>query len=88
MNMYGMFLFPNPLGKNTESKFCSIGVTCTINNLIVWQNLMDLHGNLHEWVADALGVFRGGFYAYASINGTGCQYREQGHIISRILIIL
>lgn len=39
----------------------------------------DLHGNLHEWVGDADGVFRGGFYADASINGAGCRYRTGAH---------
>jgi len=39
----------------------------------------DLHGNLHEWVADAAGTFRGGFYADAVINGTGCAYRTTAH---------
>ena len=39
----------------------------------------DLHGNLHEWVADASGSFRGGFYADASINGTGCGYVTTAH---------
>ncbi len=39
----------------------------------------DLHGNLHEWVADASGTFRGGFYADASINGPGCSYTTTAH---------
>lgn len=39
----------------------------------------DLHGNLHEWVSDAAGTFRGGFYADAVINGTGCGYRTTAH---------
>ena len=41
----------------------------------------DLHGNLHEWVADADGTFRGGFYADARINGQGCTYRTTAHSI-------
>jgi len=41
--------------------------------------VFDLHGNLHEWVADGSGVFRGGFYADASINGDGCGYRTTAH---------
>jgi sulfatase modifying factor 1 len=40
---------------------------------------LDLHGNLHEWVADADGSFRGGFYADASINGAGCGYVTTAH---------
>ena len=39
----------------------------------------DLHGNLHEWVDDADGTFRGGFFADASINGAGCTYRTGAH---------
>ena len=39
----------------------------------------DLHGNLHEWTADADGVFRGGFYADATINGPGCTYTTTAH---------
>jgi sulfatase modifying factor 1 len=39
----------------------------------------DMHGNLHEWVADSEGTFRGGFYADASINGAGCGYVTTAH---------
>ena len=39
----------------------------------------DLHGNLHEWIDDASGIFRGGFYVDASINGAGCSYRTTAH---------
>lgn len=39
----------------------------------------DLHGNLHEWVGEAEGTFRGGFYADASINGQGCGYVTTAH---------
>lgn len=39
----------------------------------------DMHGNLHEWVEDPSGIFRGGFYADASINGEGCSYRTTAH---------
>lgn len=43
------------------------------------EGIYDLHGNLHEWVADPEGIFRGGFYADASINGEGCTYRTTAH---------
>ena len=43
----------------------------------------DLHGNLHEWVdtttAGGNGVFRGGFFVDAKINGAGCLYRTVAH---------
>ncbi|MBI5487812.1 MAG: SUMF1/EgtB/PvdO family nonheme iron enzyme [Deltaproteobacteria bacterium] len=41
--------------------------------------VLDMHGNLHEWVADADGTFRGGFYADAVLNGPGCLYRTTAH---------
>lgn len=43
------------------------------------EGVYDLHGNLHEWVADSEGTFRGGFYVDAEINGTGCLYRTTAH---------
>lgn len=43
------------------------------------EGVYDLHGNLHEWVADADGTFKGGFYADASINGAGCGYTTTAH---------
>ncbi|RMH65698.1 MAG: hypothetical protein D6685_05680 [Bacteroidetes bacterium] len=43
------------------------------------EGVFDLHGNLHEWVADAGGTFRGGFYVDARINGAGCLYRTTAH---------
>lgn len=43
------------------------------------EGVYDLHGNLHEWVADSSGTFRGGFYVDASINGAGCSYRTTAH---------
>ena len=41
--------------------------------------VFDLHGNLHEWVADPGGVFRGGFYGDADTNGAGCEYATRAH---------
>jgi hypothetical protein len=39
----------------------------------------DLHGNLHEWVSDPDGTFKGGFYVDAVINGAGCSYTTTAH---------
>lgn len=41
--------------------------------------IYDLHGNLHEWVDDPAGTFRGGFYADAKLNGPGCTYATTAH---------
>jgi formylglycine-generating enzyme len=39
----------------------------------------DLMGNLHEWIDDPAGTFRGGFYVDTAINGPGCLYRTTAH---------
>jgi hypothetical protein len=44
--------------------------------------IYDLHGNLHEWVDDPNGTFRGGFYADAKLNGPGCSYATTAHAFS------
>ena len=41
--------------------------------------LFDMVGNLHEWVADADGTFRGGYYMDTSHNGEGCSYQTTAH---------
>ncbi|MFO0547920.1 MAG: SUMF1/EgtB/PvdO family nonheme iron enzyme [Polyangiaceae bacterium] len=41
--------------------------------------LYDMVGNLHEWVADADGTFRGGYYMDTTKNGDGCSYRTTAH---------
>ncbi len=41
--------------------------------------VLDMVGNLHEWVADADGAFRGGFYGDVTINDPGCTYRTGAH---------
>jgi sulfatase modifying factor 1 len=46
------------------------------------EGVYDLVGNLHEWVEDASGVFRGGYYVEGYINGNGCQYVTTAHNVS------
>jgi hypothetical protein len=43
------------------------------------EGVFDLHGNLHEWVDDPQGTFKGGFYVDAIINGAGCTYATMAH---------
>ncbi len=42
----------------------------------------DMVGNLHEWIADPDGTFRGGFYMDTLINGEGCDYATTAHPMS------
>jgi formylglycine-generating enzyme required for sulfatase activity len=46
------------------------------------EGVYDMHGNLHEWISDPAGTFKGGFYADASINGQGCYYTTTAHSYS------
>jgi hypothetical protein len=39
----------------------------------------DMVGNLHEWVSDAAGTFRGGFFMDTYQNGEGCNYSTTAH---------
>jgi formylglycine-generating enzyme required for sulfatase activity len=43
----------------------------------------DMHGNIHEWIddttADGTGVFMGGYFVDAIINGAGCEYMTTAH---------
>ena len=43
------------------------------------EGIYDLHGNLHEWIDDPDGTFKGGFYADAELNGPGCTYTTTAH---------
>jgi sulfatase modifying factor 1 len=39
----------------------------------------DMVGNLHEWIDDSDGTFRGGYYMDTSHNGEGCSYATTAH---------
>jgi len=39
----------------------------------------DMVGNLHEWIDDPAGEFRGGYYMDTHKNGDGCLYRTTAH---------
>ena len=39
----------------------------------------DMVGNLHEWIDDPEGTFRGGYYMDTRINGEGCNYATTAH---------
>jgi formylglycine-generating enzyme len=42
----------------------------------------DMVGNLHEWVDDPAGTFRGGYYLDTRMNGDGCSYRTTAHDVA------
>jgi hypothetical protein len=43
------------------------------------EGVHDLHGNLHEWIDDPAGTFKGGFFVDATMNGLGCTYTTTAH---------
>jgi formylglycine-generating enzyme len=42
----------------------------------------DMVGNVHEWIDDPAGTFRGGYYLDTKQNGPGCKYRTDAHDVS------
>jgi formylglycine-generating enzyme len=44
--------------------------------------VFDMVGNLHEWIDDPDGTFRGGYYMDTSHNGEGCAYATTAHDFS------
>ena len=43
------------------------------------EGIYDMVGNLHEWISDRAGTFRGGYYVEAHLNGEGCDYVTTAH---------
>lgn len=41
--------------------------------------VFDMVGNLHEWIDDPSGTFRGGYYMDTTLNGDGCSYQTTAH---------
>lgn len=41
--------------------------------------VFDMVGNLHEWISDPSGTFRGGYYMDTARNGDGCSYATTAH---------
>ncbi|MCB9676287.1 MAG: SUMF1/EgtB/PvdO family nonheme iron enzyme [Alphaproteobacteria bacterium] len=68
MNDPGLNQLPDSLAPSGDNPGC-----------VTAEGVYDMHGNLHEWVADSAGTFQGGFYVDASINGEGCTYRTTRH---------
>ena len=44
--------------------------------------VFDMMGNLHEWLDDPDGTFKGGFYVDTVVNGDGCLYTTTAHDVT------
>ena len=56
-----------------------LALTGERDGCVTAEGAFDMMGNLHEWIDDPEGTFRGGFYADTSVNGDGCLYRTTAH---------
>jgi hypothetical protein len=61
---------PDTVSKTGERAACTNGY-----------GMFDMVGNLHEWINDPEGTFRGGFYMDTFRNGEGCDYATGVHSI-------
>jgi formylglycine-generating enzyme len=68
MNNPGINQQPNSLARTGQYDRC-----------VSQDGLFDMYGNLHEWIAEADGTFKGGFYADTDTNGPGCLYTTTAH---------
>lgn len=57
----------------------SLAFTGEFEDCVSADGVFDLHGNLHEWIDDPYGTFKGGFYVDAVLNGPGCSYTTTAH---------
>ncbi len=64
----GINQMPDTISRGGEYSLC-----------VSYYGVYDMHGNLHEWISDPEGTFKGGFYGDAKINGSGCNYTTTAH---------
>ena len=57
----------------------SLDLTGANSGCVTPDDVYDLMGNLHEWIADPDGTFKGGFYVDTYRNGNGCLYTTTAH---------
>ncbi len=66
----------NPLINQLDNTLSKTGERAVCTNEF---GTFDMVGNLHEWIEDPTGSFRGGYYMDARRNGRGCQYATIAH---------
>lgn len=57
----------------------SLARTGQYDRCVTQDGLFDMYGNLHEWIVEPDGTFKGGFYADTNTNGAGCLYTTTAH---------
>jgi hypothetical protein len=75
----GVFTFTNMNNPGINMQPDSLARTGSFTGCVSPSGAWDMVGNLHEWIADPGGTFKGGFYVDAEINGRGCLYTTTAH---------
>jgi formylglycine-generating enzyme required for sulfatase activity len=75
----GVFTYERMNNPGINMQPDSLARTGAFDRCVSPWGLFDLVGNLHEWIADPAGTFKGGFYVDAEINGHGCLYTTTAH---------
>lgn len=77
---------PNPFSKIGNACLSqlpnSVDLTGENAGCVTPSGVFDLMGNVHEWIDDPAGTFRGGFFDDTTINGNGCLYRTTAHDVN------
>jgi formylglycine-generating enzyme required for sulfatase activity len=66
----------NPLINQLAESLIATGERSECTNVY---GVFDMVGNLHEWIDDPDGTFRGGYYMDTTRNGEGCKYATTAH---------
>jgi sulfatase modifying factor 1 len=74
-----IFTFANMNNPGINQQPDSLARTGQFDRCVSQDGLFDMFGNLHEWIAEADGTFKGGFYADTNTNGAGCLYTTTAH---------
>jgi len=75
----GVFTFERMNNPGINQQPDSLAPAGAFTGCVSPDGLADMVGNLHEWIDDPAGTFKGGFYADAEINGRGCLYTTTAH---------
>ncbi|MEZ4390757.1 MAG: SUMF1/EgtB/PvdO family nonheme iron enzyme [Polyangiales bacterium] len=78
----GVFTFNNMNNPGINMQPDTVAPTGSFSGCESPWGAFDMVGNLHEWIADPAGTFKGGFYVDAEINGRGCLYTTTAHAFS------